>query len=524
LLDPGSYSSRERCLIYGQNGISTGDGCEVGLSSRWFDQNINLIGLRLYALWTYANATGDWDAIQANWSLVETQFQLFNQNYDPALGIINYPEWKTGRLNIGAQIAAIQAVRDMAAMLGYTAVEMDAGTLLENLLDTRIELADFVPNLYDTGVLQPAPIRLNQDGTIVNDDIMGPGSPYNNQLIPYDAALRDRSTDSSQVNWWDGQEYRIGAGIGFMKYPALSGYFPLSSELIARLRSDLLAKTEYYVMSYEVNNPWWWMSDLAHSTTCGGEHLYHSPTLAWTLFQVKAHILQEDWDTLAHQLPEPMAINSRYDLYRLQNLVTLLSIAEPVQTSTFVDVPADHWAYDSIEALYQAGYVAGCSSTPMMYCPERILTRGESSVFILRGTYGAIVDPPHPPPAEPSFQDVPPGYWGYGWVENLYQDGFTAGCSSDPLMFCPFQEHSRAEGSVFFLRIKYGVDYQPTPALGLLSDVDNDAWYADWVEAAYLDGLLSECGTDPLRICPEDPLDRAWAAILMVRAKGLPVP
>jgi len=227
---------------------------------------------------------------------------------------------------------------------------------------------------------------------------------------------------------------------------------------------------------------------------------------------------------LARQLPEPAAINSRYDLYRLQNLVTLLSIAEPAPTSTFVDVPPDHWAYEPIEALYEAGYIAGCSTSPLMYCPERILTRAESSVFILRGNYGSIQNPPHTPPVSPTFADVDPGYWGYGWIESLWTDGFTAGCSADPLAYCPLQENTRAEGSVFFLRIKYGADFQPTPAAGLFSDVESGAWYADWIEVAYLDGLLLACGTDPLRICPEIPLDRAWAADIMVKAKGLSAP
>ena len=125
-----------------------------------------------------------------------------------------------------------------------------------------------------------------------------------------------------------------------MHYPALSGYFPLSSEMAARLRADLLDKTRYYVKSYEVNNPWWWMSDLAHHTTGSGEHLYHSPTLAWTMFQVKAWVLEEDWNVLRRQLPEPVSFNSRYDLYRLQNLVTLLSLAQEMEktvNSTIAD-------------------------------------------------------------------------------------------------------------------------------------------------------------------------------------------
>ena len=49
--------------------------------------------------------------------------------------------------------------------------------------------------------------------------------PYNAEMIPYSAATRNRSTDPSQVNWWDGTKYRVDAGTGFMYYQAMSGYF-----------------------------------------------------------------------------------------------------------------------------------------------------------------------------------------------------------------------------------------------------------------------------------------------------------
>ncbi len=191
----------------------------------------------------------------------------------------------------------------------------------------------------------------------------------------------------------------------------------------------------------------------------------------------------------------------------------------------FADVPADHWAREYIEALYLAGYVVGCATNPPRYCPDRILDRAESAVFVLRGAYGAIGSPPWPPPPTPSFGDVPPGFWGYGWIESLYRDGLTAGCSLDPLLYCPLQQHTRAEGSVFFLRVKFGSTYEPPAGSGLFVDVPAGAWYADWVEAAYNAGILPACSTSPLRFCPDAPLDRAWAASMMVQAKGgLPLP
>ena len=130
------------------------------------------------------------------------------------------------------------------------------------------------------------------------------------------------------------------------------------------------------------------------------------------------------------------------------------------------------------------------------------------------------------PPPTTSFTDVDPdpAFWGYGWIESLYRDGFTAGCGTDPLIYCPLRNHTRAEGSVFFLRIKNGVAYTPPTPVGIFSDVAPAASYAAWVEAAHNEGLMPACSTSPLQFCPEGPLDRSWAAYMMVQAKGIPVP
>ena len=204
---------------------------------------------------------------------------------------------------------------------------------------------------------------------------------------------------------------------------------------------------------------------------------------------------------------------------------TATSTATPTPTPIFADVPASYWAHDYIEALYNAGFVVGCSSSPRLYCPDRILSRAESAVFVERGHHGAIPDPPYPTPSSTTFADVPSSFWGFGWIESLWQDGFTAGCATNPLAYCPDRQHTRAEGSVFFLRIKNGVSYQPPPPTNLFADVDSGAWYAGWVEAAYNQGILLACQTSPLAFCPDAPLDRAWAAYMMVQAKGgLPLP
>jgi len=191
---------------------------------------------------------------------------------------------------------------------------------------------------------------------------------------------------------------------------------------------------------------------------------------------------------------------------------------------TFEDVPFDHPYHDYIEALYQNGYIAGCSETPKLYCPERIMDRAESAVFVDRGEHGAEFDPPDP--TEEVFVDVALDAWYADWIHQLWEDNFTAGCATNPLAYCPDWDHTRAEGCVFFLRMMYGADYEPSPAEGIFADVDyENAWYGDWVDACYQAGIAEPCATDPeMRYCPEEGLTRAVAAYMMVQAKDVPLP
>jgi hypothetical protein len=196
---------------------------------------------------------------------------------------------------------------------------------------------------------------------------------------------------------------------------------------------------------------------------------------------------------------------------------------EPTSLPTFTDVPFDHWAHDEIEALYQAGYTSGCSTAPLMYCPESAMTRAESAVFVERGLHGASFTPSDP--STITFADVPLSEWFAKWAEALWTDGYTAGCGTDPLVYCPLQGHTRTEGTVFYLRMLNGAAYVPPDPVGVFGDVPIDFWGAKWIEAAYNAGLISACETSPsLQFCPDDPLDRATAAHMMVQAKGLALP
>jgi hypothetical protein len=211
------------------------------------------------------------------------------------------------------------------------------------------------------------------------------------------------------------------------------------------------------------------------------------------------------------------------DRYLCRNDALVSALGEMFPGLIFVDVPVDYWAHDEIEALYLAGYTAGCGEDPLRYCPDQAMIRAESAVFVGRGLHGADFEPAMPEGS--SFADVPAEYWGLGWIESLWEDGYTAGCAADPLSYCPLQEHTRAEGCVFYLRMLNGPDYEPPEPVGAFGDVPAGWWGAGWVEAAVEAGLIEPCQAEPeAHFCPMDPLDRGLAAYMMVHAKGLTIP
>ena len=191
---------------------------------------------------------------------------------------------------------------------------------------------------------------------------------------------------------------------------------------------------------------------------------------------------------------------------------------------TFADVPFDHPYHDQIEALYQGGYTSGCSTNPLMYCPEQTMNRAESAVFLERGIHSATFNPPTP--SSQVFADLPLDSWAAGWVNGLWQDQYTAGCGTNPLMYCPWQGHTRAEGAVFYLRMLHGANYAPPePTQQTFADVPLGTWYAKWAQAAYDAGLVPPCETfHDLRFCPDGPLTRGLAAYMMVQAKKMMQP
>jgi hypothetical protein len=186
----------------------------------------------------------------------------------------------------------------------------------------------------------------------------------------------------------------------------------------------------------------------------------------------------------------------------------------------FVDVAQAYWAAGWIERLYDAGLTTGCSAFPPHFCPGETTTRAQMAVFLGRAIYGMDFVPPAV--SEPTFVDVPAEHWAAGWIEQLYADGITQGCGSQPTRFCPDENITRSEMAVFLVRVLYGYDFVPPSPSGVFVDVPADYWAAPWIEQLYQDGITNGCSLSPLRFCPEGETTRAEMAVFLGRTFDIP--
>ncbi len=190
---------------------------------------------------------------------------------------------------------------------------------------------------------------------------------------------------------------------------------------------------------------------------------------------------------------------------------------EMAQPSVFADVPTSYWASQYIERLYNAGITGGCSTSPLMYCPESTVTRAQMAIFILRGMHGSAYTPPAATGSV--FTDVPLGSFAADWIEQLAFEGVTAGCGGGN--YCPEATITRAQMAIFLLRGEHGNAYTPPAATGtVFGDIPLGSFADAWIEQLAAEGITSGCGGG--NYCPDANVTRAEMAVFLVRAFGLP--
>ncbi len=131
----------------------------------------------------------------------------------------------------------------------------------------------------------------------------------------------------------------------------------------------------------------------------------------------------------------------------------------PAQDSSFTDVPTGRWWVGHVELLAQLGITAGCGTDPPRYCPERPVTRAEMATFLTRAF--------NLQPGQPAgFADVDEGSTHAAGINAIAAAGVTAGCSTEPLHYCPERPVTRAEMATFLARA-----YVPTVDLSDIAPV-----------------------------------------------------
>ena len=187
-----------------------------------------------------------------------------------------------------------------------------------------------------------------------------------------------------------------------------------------------------------------------------------------------------------------------------------------VSTGTFTDVPSTYWAWDFIERLYKAGITGGCSTSPLMYCPEATVSRAQMAIFILRGEHGSAYVPPAA--TGTMFGDVSVSTFGAPWIEQFSTEGITSGCGGG--LYCPDANVTRAQMAIFLLKGAHGSAFIPPIATGMFPDVPVGSFAADWIEQLAREGITSGCGGG--NYCPNADVTRAQMAVFLVKAFGLP--
>ncbi len=124
----------------------------------------------------------------------------------------------------------------------------------------------------------------------------------------------------------------------------------------------------------------------------------------------------------------------------------------PAATGTvFADVKKTDFAAAWIEELANEGVTGGCNTNPLIYCPGFPVTRAQMAVFLLMMQNGSGYTPSA---CAGVFTDVactPNPAFAVNYIERLYAEGVTGGCSTSPMKYCPTDPVTRGQMAVFLV-------------------------------------------------------------------------
>jgi hypothetical protein len=114
------------------------------------------------------------------------------------------------------------------------------------------------------------------------------------------------------------------------------------------------------------------------------------------------------------------------------------------------------------------------------------------------------------------FLDVPQADIFHAYVEKIFRNGVTAGCTGGN--YCRDASVTRGQMAVFLLKSKYGAAHAPPACTGVFGDVACPSLFADWIEELYALGVTGGCQASPLLYCPNSAVTRAQMAVFLLKA------
>jgi hypothetical protein len=200
-----------------------------------------------------------------------------------------------------------------------------------------------------------------------------------------------------------------------------------------------------------------------------------------------------------------------------------------VGSSTFMDVPLGHWAYNYVDSLYFSGIVVGCQpddpQTPLnelMYCPTNPVTRAQMSAYIIRGLVadGTLTQEPDDNYCGTTnpFPDVPYDNWACKYIKRMFELGISNGFPDGN--YKPLLQVTRDQMAVYIIRSLYGdsFDFNPTP---VFPDVGTNHWAFKYIQELYEENISD--GYPDGNYKPTNVVNRAQMAAYVAKAfLGLP--
>lgn len=162
-------------------------------------------------------------------------------------------------------------------------------------------------------------------------------------------------------------------------------------------------------------------------------------------------------------------------------------------------------AGEAVEALERAGILAGtnCSTEA---CDGDLL-RWEAALWLAKALELE-------PDQTVLVADVSAGTNLAGAVASIAREGVTLGCDTEPFRFCGDRHTTREEMASFLAR---AFDLRASRR-AVFADVDRGSVHARSISTIHRAGITDGCDTEPLRFCPDDPISRRQAAVMLYRA------